>query len=191
MLTRTINLSATGAQIKIDLPMRVGEILWLSLPMPVSWRHRNFTDQSYDTYCKIIWADNAQPPESGSIGVRFISDNKANARRKKSERQVGDEAVGQQLEKRREERFSVPIEFTIQCLDEFGRSLFSESTVTETISRKGACLLTQQEINVGDIIMVLARQDGFKSLALVRGVFTGKDGINRINVEFSGNQYIF
>jgi len=191
IFTKTINVSATGAVIKIDRPMKPGLVLWISLPLPVSWRDHSFTDPSYNTHCEVIWVADANGLDAGAIGVKFITESDAETKRKRGMPQNDNKSAPKpkRFKDRRDPRFLIPIDFTIQGLNEYGQAVFTETTVAEDVSKRGARLLTTQQIKVGDIILVSAFRDGFKSLAVVRGTYVGKDGIRRINVEFSGNEF--
>lgn len=91
---------------------------------------------------------------------------------------------GRRNAERTETRQIVSIEMIIQILDDRGRIIDTERTISENISRRGACLLTLNGIETGDIIAIATNDNSFQSRAVVRGTFIGSDRIRRINIEF-------
>lgn len=91
---------------------------------------------------------------------------------------------GRKRAERSEPRHKIGVDVTIHILDERGRIVETENTVTENLSRRGACLLTLNAIDIGDTISVATLDNSFQSRAIVRGSYLGSDRIRRINIEF-------
>jgi DNA-binding response OmpR family regulator len=91
---------------------------------------------------------------------------------------------GRKRPDRSEERYSMGVDLLIHVLDDRGRIVDTERTVSENLSRRGACLLTLTSLDVGDTITVSTLDNSFHSRAIVRGTYLGSDRIRRINIEF-------
>ncbi|MEW6734919.1 MAG: response regulator [Acidobacteriota bacterium] len=91
---------------------------------------------------------------------------------------------GRRAPERGETRREIGIDVLIHILDHRGRIIDTERTITENLSRRGACLLTLNSLDVGDTISVVTIDNAFQSRAIVRGTYLGPDRIRRINIEF-------
>jgi c-di-GMP-binding flagellar brake protein YcgR len=61
----------------------------------------------------------------------------------------------------------------------------SEQTVTEDLSKGGACLLTALPIAVGEEIIIEEIGGSYQTEAVVRSIHIGNDGIARLHVRFN------
>ena len=96
---------------------------------------------------------------------------------------------GRRQPDRSEERHEMGIDIIIHILDDRGRIVDTEKTVTENLSRRGARLLTLTSLDVGDTITVATVDNTFHSRAIVRGAYLGPDRIRRINIEFMDEKW--
>ncbi|MDQ3803916.1 MAG: PilZ domain-containing protein, partial [Acidobacteriota bacterium] len=65
-----------------------------------------------------------------------------------------------------------------------GRVEQTASTVTENLSRRGACVYAPFEAERGSFVLVRSAQFGLAALAAVRACRPGGNGIPRLHLEF-------
>ena len=85
---------------------------------------------------------------------------------------------------RRHTRYHIPVNISLEVLDDMGSVITTETTVTENISIGGASVFTSINADVGSFIRVVSEQYDAKLSAIVRGKRQGKDGIPRLHLEF-------
>lgn len=69
-MTNCTDASAGGASLELDQPVRQGQVLFLSLPLPSRFRQYDVTSQSYRVYALV--RDVVPAPEGGArVGVLF------------------------------------------------------------------------------------------------------------------------
>jgi DNA-binding response OmpR family regulator len=103
---------------------------------------------------------------------------------------IKNQLQGRKSGERSEPRRQASIELIIHILDDRGRIIDTEQTLSENISRRGACILTLNSIEIGDAITVATLDNAFHSRAIVRGCFLGADRIRRINIEFIDEKWL-
>jgi hypothetical protein len=90
---------------------------------------------------------------------------------------------------RRETRLVIPLEVLIEVLDENGRPVLQENTVTETMSSLGTCVPTSLNVGVGCILRVTSARDHVSIFAAIRSRKLAPDGIPRLGLEFLGERW--
>ncbi|MEW6730769.1 MAG: protein kinase [Acidobacteriota bacterium] len=90
---------------------------------------------------------------------------------------------------RKEQRLRMALEVEIETTDEETNRALSEQTITEDISRNGACVLTMLEVRVGSFVAINVIGQNGTSMGVVRGSFIGSDRIRRLNLEMIGKQW--
>jgi hypothetical protein len=89
--------------------------------------------------------------------------------------------------KRSDPRASLIIPVVIEGEDFSGNS-FREETVTENVSRTGACIVVQRQLRLGTLINIIACQGKFQSQAIVKGIWIDdRDKKTKIGVQFPGS----
>ncbi len=87
--------------------------------------------------------------------------------------------------KRREPRILLTIPVVIEGLDEH-EAAFCEETVTENVSKQGACIVVDRILRLGTIITVAAFQGKFKCKGEIRAIWVDdNDRRKRIGVQFT------
>jgi serine/threonine protein kinase len=88
-------------------------------------------------------------------------------------------------ERRKHSRLAISVEVTLRRLSPAGAVLREERTVVDNISRRGARVLTTMtDLAAGDMVSIQEVGSEFKTSATVRSVFTGRDNIRRLGLEF-------
>jgi hypothetical protein len=90
---------------------------------------------------------------------------------------------------RRDSRLRLPIEVTVELLNEDGSTAARERTVTENISRRGACVWTMFGVERGGFVRVTCEQQNVSLISVVRARRVGDDGIGRLHLEFVNGEW--
>lgn len=209
-MTRLEDVSAFGAGLNLQRPVKRGRLLVLSVPMPRQLRCYDYLEPQYRIWglvrrCIGIGTD---PKADGyAVGIAFVGKNPPASYLENpsklydlSEREDGGlwhlrEADPMPDESdlpaylRRHTRFSIPESLLIEMLDENGDVVASEVSVTENISVGGAAVFTSFEVGVGAFLRVKSERHDLSIISIVRGRHVGKDGIVRLHLEFIDRLY--
>ena len=179
-MTQSEDACFGGISFALKHPTFIGHALHLALPLPKTFRQYALSDASYRVYALV--RDIYTMPTSVRVGVMFLGKNPPR----------GFEANpgGRYLlptdpppapkERRGSGRISVFVNLKLLR----NGSLQSETTVTENMGRGGVRVMTSLPATKGEILLVEDAAGTFKLRAEVRNVFTGKDGIPRLNLRF-------
>jgi hypothetical protein len=64
---------------------------------------------------------------------------------------------------------------------------FREETITENVSKNGACLIVNRKLNIGATVTVIASQGKFSSQAVIKGIWIDDfDRKTKVGVQFFG-----
>jgi PilZ domain len=89
--------------------------------------------------------------------------------------------------KRLDPRISLVVPVVIEGED-LSNNPFREETITENVSKTGACIVVQRQIKLGTFITVIAFEGKFRSQAIVKGIWIDdRDKKTKIGVQFSGS----
>jgi hypothetical protein len=86
--------------------------------------------------------------------------------------------------KRSEVRFWRPIDLYLALVDTKQGSFGGERTVAENVSRKGAAVFTNLDVNIGDRVKFISAEYDFSGLAVVCNRQAGDDGRTRLHLKF-------
>ncbi|MDX6614532.1 MAG: hypothetical protein QOD75_3718 [Blastocatellia bacterium] len=206
-MSRLIDVTPFGARFPISHPTEPGRLLHLTMPMP---RQLRCFDHVEDTYR--VWALvrnlRSVPPVGNQVmrfevGVAFIGkrpptsyENEPN-KRYEIARSAAESSVWKLQEdadlmvsnlpssdQRIDTRHNIPINVTMQVIDQNGAIASTENTVTENISRRGAAVMTTINVPDGRFVRLSSDQYGIAVLSAVRGRRVGSDGVLRLHLEF-------
>jgi hypothetical protein len=79
---------------------------------------------------------------------------------------------------------------TIEYLDDDMESLRKETAVTENTSHRGMRIRVKTPSPESDILKITSRSRNFSSLAVVRNRYVGKDGFERLCLQFTENKWL-
>lgn len=186
-MTDTIDVSRTGARLRLRRRVRQGTLLFLTLPMPTKMRAHGFAEQSYNVYALIRTVD---PPKNGvrAVGVEFLGDHPPAGFIEKpwaiyrTKRKGGSE---RRRHRREEQAEAVMIEY----LDEQGQSLGREEVRSENISRRGIRVVGSAAPAEFDLVAINCARLRFDAAATLRDRFRGKDGLERLCFQFIDKEW--
>lgn len=196
-LATTVDSSTGGVAFPSAHPVKKGQILHLSLPLPSSLRGFDFREPEYRVYslvrdttpqdnghqaCRVGVMFFGKIPPRGydkTPGARFLLPWDAPAEDEKDlppgrtrPTPPGPTPAFQPGpgDRRRFERRELFVNLTLQQEDEWGTVLHEELTVTENIGKGGARVMTAFGFNKGDVIVVQEMGGDFATRAEVRDV---------------------
>ncbi len=204
-VTRLNDVSAFGAAFNLRRPVKRGRLVCMTIPLPRQLRCYDYMEPQYRVWALVrrcIALDKKGDAETYAVGVAFIGkhppmsykDNPArlyDITRKQENNlwqiiEAEDKPDESDLPKdcRRHSRFQIPVNITLEAVDEDNKPIATEITVTENVSLGGAAVFTSLEVEVGSFVRVISEQYDASIIAIVRGKRLGKDGIPRLHIEF-------
>jgi hypothetical protein len=185
-MTATDDASYGGASFPLKHAHGVGQVLYISSPLPRNFRRYDLAEQSYRIYALV------RNTRAGTAGVRvagvmFIGkvppkgyETKPGGRYRLPDDPItGPVAHG---ERRRRERMQLFVNLRLRRLGADGP--LEEQTVTENVCRGGARVFTTLPVSTGETLTVVDLEDKVAAEALVCNVYTGPDHVTRLNLQF-------
>jgi hypothetical protein len=181
-MAETINVGRFGVAMRMHKRVRRGTVLHLSLPLPAKLRSYGYSDPSFS-----VWAivRRVEPLCDGirEVGVEFIGERPP-AGFLQSPGRIYRNRNWDGAERRRETRQAVNERVKLEFLDEDSKVIATEQGTVENVSPSGARVRLKCAPDELDTVMVTNYTGSFKSLASVRDWFAGKDGFERLCVNF-------
>jgi PilZ domain len=203
-ITRLIDVSAFGAGFNLHHPIKRGRLVFMTMPLSRQLRNYDYTEPQYRVWglvrhCIPIRRQNE---ENYAIGTAFIGKRPPEGYHENPSKlyditeRDGDgfwniteaDAIPDEstlaLADRRHTRHSIPIDVTLEVLNENGIVVVKEPSVTENISLGGASVFSTINAQVGSFLRVTSEQYNVTITSIVRGKRNGTDGIPRLHLEF-------
>ena len=207
-ITRLVDVTPFGAGFTLKHVIEKGRLLHMTIPMPRQLRVFDHVEDQYKVWALVRYV-RPLPPEADQaplfeVGVAFVGKRPpksyeedpgkryeiANSATEQGPGEDADEMLGPLHSTEREyTRHNIPVEILLETLDEKGQVVQSESTVTESISPKGASLFTSLNIAGGRFVRLTSQQYNMTVFAAVRSCTKGADGIGRVHVEFVDREW--
>ena len=201
-MTHLITVSPLGAGFYLKQQFPVGQLIYLTMPLPTAMRCYDHLEQSYNVWGLIRHCQPLSIFDSSAyhVGVAFVGKTppasfKENPlqRYKLSDRR-GDKFYeimedARPVFQKHPTRYQIPVSVCVTLLDAQGQPVAQEYTVTENISYRGAAIFSALQVNVGDRIQITNQQDNFTAFAVVRNRRIGPDNLPRLHLEFIDAQF--
>lgn len=218
-MTRLLDVTPFGAAFTLSRQTEAGRLLHLTLAMPRQLRCFDHTEDQYRVWSLVRYvrgagtrgaeADQTKGKDAPrfEVGVAFIGKRppksfaddpatryeietlSADGSWWEAREQNSSPAEGSTPLRAEATRLSMPVEVTVEVLDEKGETAMSEQTVTENISRRGAAVMTTLPVERGRFVRLISAHHRLTINAVVRARRTGADGIARLHVEFVDRQW--
>ena len=207
-ITRLIDVTPFGAGFSLKRPIEKGRLLNMTIPMPRQLRVFDHAEDQYKVWAVVRYVRPMAPaegkPPQFEVGVAFIGKRPPRSYESDPSKryEVGAAIPGQlptieewtpteltSTDKRSSTRHNIPVDMLIETLNESGQVEYSEQTVTENISEKGAAIYTTLTLPVGRFIRLSSEQFKISVYAAVRGSSPGPTGVTRIHVEFIDREW--
>ncbi|MEQ1605784.1 MAG: PilZ domain-containing protein [Pyrinomonadaceae bacterium] len=204
--TPLIDYSALGSAFTLERAVKPGRLILISMPMPRELRSYDFGKDDYKVWGLVrrcIQVDRGKRNARYSIGVAFVGKDAPADYIENPDKRYGITAtepkdgfwvfseVAPQTKKavtfsnlRKQPRYEIPEEITLELMDANGWAIASETTATINISRNGAAVYSQLPAAVGSTMRVSTPTTNIRLISIVRGIQTSQTGLSRINLEF-------
>ena len=194
--------SATGSGIYIQRECQVGTLISMMLPLEPHLRCHDHEKELYRVWGLVQHCQ----PLSGEgdagyhVGVAFIGKNPP-ASYKENPAQpykiCGTTHDGlwkvteakAQFKVRQHVRYWTNVDPYVALVDVKRDALRGERTQTENISKSGAAVITTLDVNIGDRVKFICEKYDFSGLAVVCNRQAGKDGRDRLHLQFVENTF--
>jgi hypothetical protein len=205
--TQLIDITPFGARLRLTHPTEPGRLLHLTMPLPSQLRCFDYTEEQYNVWALVRHARPLAGEADGlprfEIGVAFIgkhsplsfetnpaqrfeinsapAENNLWSMREKADMEAVREGAH---ERRAETRHTVTADVVIEVYDAEGKLFASESAVTENISERGMCVVTELDLARGRYVRMRSAHYQIAVIAAVRRLRRGADGLKRLHLEF-------
>jgi hypothetical protein len=201
-MTRLMNVTPFGAGFTLKRPTEKGRLLHLTIPMPRQLRVFDHVEDQYRVWAIVRYLKTELRPDGPvfHVGVAFIGKRPPPSyeqepwRRYDVASNIADglptaEDMTASAEHDAETRHQIAVDMRVELLDENGRVVEAEQTVSETISRYGATLFTTLSVDRGRFIRLTSQEHKITAHAAIRSRHIAPDGIARIQVEFVDKEW--
>jgi hypothetical protein len=195
-ITRLVSVSPLGASFYLKRKFAIGQLVLLTMPMPIPLRSYDHTEHQYCVW-SIVRHSNPLEVVNASVyhtGVAFIGkypplsykENPQTIYRISEVNQAGFYDV---TEERRTFSNNPQPRYSMAMLDAGQNITAQEYTVTENISRGGAAVFSTLPVKVGDLVKLTCEQYNVSLLAEVRCLRRGDDGLPRLHLRFVDQKF--
>jgi PilZ domain len=186
-MAETLDISRTGVRLRLNRPVHYGQVLYLSLPLPAKLRTHGFADNSYNVYALVR---RIEPPKKKVriIGIEFVGEHPPPGYLEKpwgtfrTRRWAGNE-------RRRAARLERAEAVRIEYISAAMPSTLREEAMTENVSRTGLRLIVRAAPPEFDLLRITSAARQFEGLAVLRNRFQGKDGLERLCLQFLNKEW--
>lgn len=172
--------SAGGVGVHLSRPVVLGQVLYLSMPLPAKFRQYDLTDPSYRVYALVR---NVRPAPGGGVRVGLLFLGKHPPRGAESRPAELFLMPGEKppTSKRAPTRFSLKLEAEHAP----GGVAMEETTTAEDVSQWGAQVKAKTlPVLKGAILRVQEPGGDFRTRAEVKNISIGADGRPRLHLRF-------
>jgi hypothetical protein len=206
-VTRLIDVTPFGAGFTLKRPLEKGRLLHMTIPMPRQLRVFDHVEDQYRVWALVRYVRPATPAAGKAaafeVGVAFVGKHPPRSYEEDPSKRYEVAVFTGQLttveewaptestasDNRSHTRHNIPVDMLLETLNENGEVDFSEQTVTENISQKGAAIYTSLTLSPGRFIRLSSKQYDVTLFAAVRGSSMGPTGVPRIHVEFIDREW--
>ena len=192
-ITRLSNVTPFGSGFTLRHPTEKGRLLHMTIPMPRQLRVFDHIEDQYRIWAIVRYAKTTLVENQTvfDIGVAFIGKHPPASYEKEPWKRYdiansafqaaksADEILIPFADQRTSTRHAIAVDMRIEVVDENGKVVEREQTVTENISTKGATLFTTLEIPPGRFVRLTSEQYRITAHAAIRACSTGADGVPR------------
>jgi hypothetical protein len=181
-MSETVDVSRTGLTLRMKRRVRHGNVLYLTLPMPIKLRSHGYSEPHYSVYTLVR---RVEPARQGVrvVGLEFLGEHPPAGFLEKPWA-VFRTRKWDGRERRRAPRIKTTEMIRIEYFSEGMQLLASEEARTEDVSRTGLRVAVRAAPAEFDLVRVSCSAYGFEALAAASNRFTAKDGVERLCVHF-------
>lgn len=202
-ITRFQTISPCGAGFILRREVKVGQLLFLTAPIPQKLRQYDFSEQQYRIwgvarYCNLV----QENPDLYQIGVAFVGKYPPlsyhenpytlydlSGFNKQGFPEINETAVDFAKNIRQPDpRFLIPFEVFLEVIGQSNNIIASETAISENVSVGGAAIFSNLDVKADDIVRVRFKLFNIPIMAKVRNRRIAPDGTQRIHLEFLDRQ---
>jgi hypothetical protein len=208
-ITRFSDVSSCGAGFELKHPVKVGQLLLLTAPIPQKLRRYDFSEHQYKIWSLVRHCVRTQVGDEFifQVGVAFIGkypplSYQENPGKLYSLAEYNSQGFFELKEfrgdftpteipletPRQNERYPIPIEIFLEALDQNKNAFAYETTVSENISVGGASVFASLDVKVGDFMRVNFIGFNISIVAKVCNRRVGADQMPRLHLQFIDRQ---
>ncbi|MEW6210259.1 MAG: DnaJ domain-containing protein [Acidobacteriota bacterium] len=186
-MTKSFDLSRIGIGIKLKKRVWPGMVLHLTMPMPTRLRTHGYSDPAYKIYAIVR---RVEPINDGMrvVGLEFLGERPPSFYLHKpwaTFRTQEWSGADRRCEPRASLSEGVIVEYFNEAMEMIGR----ETAWTENVSSSGARIHVKNLPADFEWVRVLSQRRHFDSLALLRNRYPGRDGDERLCLQFTENKW--
>ncbi len=181
-MSQSLDVSVSGARLRLITPVQIGMVLKLSMPMPMTLRSYGFFDNAYEVYA-IVRRIDMNANIASLIGLEFLGDQPPAGYLEKPWGifQITPPAI---TERRKTPRKKGMKPFQIEYYDSELNLLGREKAISEDFGLGGMRLCVKDMPSSFNLVRVTSVSGKFESLAMVTKRYSGKDGQVRLCLSF-------
>ena len=202
-VTRLTNVTPFGAGFTLRHPTEKGRLLHMTIPMPRQLRVFDHVEDQYRIWAVVRYIKTSivENKTVFEVGVAFIGKRPPASYEEEpwtlydvtnttfQAAKSAEEIVIPFADQREYTRHNIAVDMRIEVVDDAGKVIEQEQTVTENISTQGATLFTTLEIPHGRFVRLTSEQYRITVHAAIRSRSKGADGVPRIHVEFIDKEW--
>ncbi len=186
-MSKSFDLSRIGVGLRLKKRVWPGMVLHLTMPMPTRLRTHGYSDPAYKIYAIVR---RVEPVNDGIrvVGLEFLGERPPSFYLHKpwaTFRTQEWSGVNRRREPRENMSVGVGIEYLNEAMDVTGR----ETAWTENVSLSGARIHVKHPPADFEWVRVISQRRHFESLAMVRNRYPGRDGDERLCLQFTENKW--
>jgi hypothetical protein len=185
-VAETVNVSRSGALLRLRKRVRHQTLLHLSLPLPVELRFYQYEAPLYDVYAIIL---RIEPPQDGVglVAVEFVGQNPPPGFSEKPWSTYQRE--WNRIERRREPRQERYEPVMVEYFDEAMQIIKRGVAITENVSLGGTRLCAKAVPFDFTWVKVICAEPMFESYAVLCNRYSSEDGFERLCLRFLDNTW--
>ncbi|PYP86905.1 MAG: hypothetical protein DMF61_11945 [Blastocatellia bacterium AA13] len=186
-MATTVDVSRTGLTVLMRHRVRPGLLLYLTLPLPEKLRNHGHADAGYAVYCLVRRVD---PMKKGArnVGLEFVGPTPPPGFLEKPWATFKAINWGGSNRRRKPRKSQTEI-VVVEYYDESMRALGREMAKTENLSTGGMQISVRTAPAEFELLRILCPSRNFESFAALRSRFRGKDGFERLCIQFNDNEW--
>jgi len=186
-MTKSFDVSRMGLGIRMSRRMKTGMVVHITMPMPAKLRTHGYSDPSYNAYAIVR---RVELPENDMrvVGLEFLGERPLSLYLHKpwatfqTQRWSGPD-------RRKEKRVPRNEKVKVEYLDDKMQVTGRESGVTENISPGGARVCVKSAPDECDVVKITCARCKFESRAMIRNRYVGRDGTERLCLQFLDSKW--
>lgn len=186
-MTKSFDVSRAGIGIRLSRRLRTGMVVHITMPMPAKLRTHGYSDPSYNIYAIVR---RVELPENDTrvVGLEFLGERPPSLYLHKPWATFQTQKWGG-VERRREKRVHRTEKVKVEYLDENMHVTGREHAVTENISPGGVRVCVKAVPPECDVVKITCTRCRFESRAAIRNRYVGRDGTERLCLQFLDDKW--